>query len=200
MAQNNASCCCKAQILSSLPNSETSVVRVIPKYSLRVSSRVLNFQIPFSLFVGFLWKENTRIFFFSKSRLCRRTYPCFSRDRERYLCTVQSLLYNTALGTPSAFYQQSPVSHFSGVDRKANPTFAGFCVCLLSSFMPLSKVTAPMTQWYLSFPLLGTRWKLKLGRTFWITEVALLDHYVQSFASPFNSSSELPCAYAKPWG
>lgn len=24
-----------------------------------------------------------------------------------------------------------------------------------------------MTPWYLSFPLLGTLWKLKLGRTFW---------------------------------
>lgn len=30
----------------------------------------------------------------------------------------------------------------------------------------LSTVTAPMTQWYLSFPFLSTPWKLKFGRMF----------------------------------
>ena len=96
----------------------------------------------------------------------RSTSSYFCRDSEMYICTAQSLLYNILSGTLSAFYQQFPISHFSSVDRKANPSFSGFCVCLLSSCMPLCKLTAPTAHWYLSFPLLGILQKLKLCRTF----------------------------------
>ena len=203
MAQNSPSCCCIAQILSSLPNSETRVVRVIPKYSPRMSGRVLNCQIPFSLFVGFPLERKYKNLFFSflrkadyaeehipaspetvKSNFAQYSHCYITRHRGHWVLSINSL--------------PSPISVV--LTRKPIQLLLDF----VSVFYHHSCHSLKwQLQWHSGiyhshFWVYCGSWKL--GRTFWTAEIALLDHYVQSLASLFNSSLGLSCAYSKPSG
>lgn len=63
----------------------------------------------------------------------------------------------------------------------------------------LSTVTAPMTQWYLSFPLLSTPWKLKFGRTFWEAVNCTFPPIGTGSGSLIRASSVVTYVYSKAW-